>query len=179
MVTIYILKLKNNKYYVGKTTNTIQRLEDHVDGIGCEWTKLYKPIELLAVHENLDAFDEDKYTISMMSKYGIDHVRGGSFVQLELSEPEKDIINKMIRCATDKCFACGKTGHFVDTCYKVKYSKKNYTTKKTVRPKSYQDSDTSDSDFEDFDVCYRCGREGHYANECYAKKSMDGRWIKN
>ena len=29
MVTIYVLKLKGNKYYVGKTTNPTYRLDDH------------------------------------------------------------------------------------------------------------------------------------------------------
>ena len=41
MVSIYVLKLKNNKYYVGKTTS-LRRLKDHFSEGGSAWTKKYK-----------------------------------------------------------------------------------------------------------------------------------------
>ena len=44
MVYIYILKLKNNKYYVGKTSNPKFRLESHFNSNGSVWTMKYKPI---------------------------------------------------------------------------------------------------------------------------------------
>ena len=37
MVYIYVLKLKSNKYYVGKTDNPNFRLNDHFDANGSEW----------------------------------------------------------------------------------------------------------------------------------------------
>ena len=33
--------------------------------------KKYKPIELIEVFESFDTFDEDKYTLDYMSKFGI------------------------------------------------------------------------------------------------------------
>ena len=39
MVYIYVLKLKYNKYYIGKTTNPNFRLNEHFDSEGSEWTK--------------------------------------------------------------------------------------------------------------------------------------------
>ena len=48
MVTIYVLKLQENKYYVGKTTNPTYRLDDHFSEGGSAWTKKYKPI---SIHE--------------------------------------------------------------------------------------------------------------------------------
>ena len=39
MVYIYILKLRNNKYYIGKTQNPTFRLEDHFENNGSSWTK--------------------------------------------------------------------------------------------------------------------------------------------
>ena len=39
MTNIYILKLKNNKYYIGKTNNPQFRLTQHFDSNGSAWTK--------------------------------------------------------------------------------------------------------------------------------------------
>ena len=41
MVTIYVLKLQGNKYYVGKTINPTYRLDDHFSEGGSAWTKKY------------------------------------------------------------------------------------------------------------------------------------------
>ena len=39
MVYIYVLKLTNNKYYVGKTHNPNLRLNAHIYNSGSAWTK--------------------------------------------------------------------------------------------------------------------------------------------
>ena len=65
MVFIYILELENNKYYVGKTTNTAFRLEQHFNNSGSQWTKKYKPIKILELKSNCDDYDEEKYTINI------------------------------------------------------------------------------------------------------------------
>ena len=62
MTNIYILKLKNNKYYIGKTNNPQFRLTQHFDSNGSAWTKKYKPIKIIKIIPNCDNFDEDKYT---------------------------------------------------------------------------------------------------------------------
>ena len=126
---IYILKLKDNKYYIGKTTNPSKRLQDHHSHNGSSWTKKYDPIELLELIETNDPFDEDKFTLKYMAKYGIDNVRGGSFTQIILDNPTIQHIKKMITSATDKCFKCNKIGHFARECYQDRFlnkkSKKN------------------------------------------------------
>jgi hypothetical protein len=104
MVTTYILKLEQDKYYVGKTTNIFKRLEDHTSNSGSAWTKKYKPKSVLNIHENCDDYDEDKYTIKMMSDFGIANVRGGSFVTIELPTEEINVITKMIRGKSNQCF---------------------------------------------------------------------------
>lgn len=77
MEYIYILKLKNNKYYIGKTNNVNNRYEQHLNGYGSSWTKKYKPLSILKKILSTSPFDEDKYVKEYMSKYGIDNVRGG------------------------------------------------------------------------------------------------------
>jgi len=120
MVFIYVLKLKSNKYYIGKTNNPDIRLDSHFNSNGSEWTKLYKPIEVSEVIPDCDPFDEDKYTLKYMEKEGIDNVRGGSFSQIELSDEQIKLINQMIKGASDKCFNCGESGHFIKDCIESK-----------------------------------------------------------
>ena len=120
MTNIYILKLKNNKYYIGKTNNIKLRLLNHNKGNGSQWTKKYKPIKVIEIIEDCDNWDEDKYTLQYMNKYGIDNVRGGSFCQLLLSNENKITINKMILGNTDKCYKCGEVGHYIKDCKKKK-----------------------------------------------------------
>lgn len=116
MVTIYILKLKESKYYVGKTTDINQRLENHINNSGCAWTKLYPPIGIISIHENCDDFDEDKYTLKTMSQYGIDNVRGGSYVNIVLSTDQISAIIQMVKGGKNLCFKCGSSTHYITKC---------------------------------------------------------------
>ena len=104
MVFIYILELENKKYYVGKTTNPDFRLEQHFNNSGSQWTKKYKPIKILELKSNCDDYDEDKYTKMYMDKFGINNVRGGSYVQIKLDKVTIENLEKMNRGTTDKCF---------------------------------------------------------------------------
>jgi len=120
MVFIYILLLELNKYYIGKTNNPDIRLDYHFNSDGSEWTKIYKPIKVYEVISNCDSYDEDKYTLKYMEKEGINNVRGGSFSQIELSVEQIKLISQMIKGATDKCFNCGESGHFIKDCIESK-----------------------------------------------------------
>jgi len=120
MVFIYILLLELNKYYIGKTNNPDIRLDSHFNSNGSEWTKIYKPIKVYELISNCDSYDEDKYTLKYMEKEGIDNVRGGSFSQIKLSDEQIKLINQMIKGASDKCFNCGESGHFIKDCIESK-----------------------------------------------------------
>lgn len=170
MVYIYILKCECGKYYVGKSVNPLKRINEHMALYGSEWTRKYKPIEILKILPNCDDDDEDKYTIRYMKEYGIDNVRGGTFVRMELTKAEKEVLIEMIRGYTDACFRCGRTDHFVKNCpYDTENScscgilsqfMNKIVTYFTKQPAS---------------VCYRCGRKEHYSSTCYAHSHIDGR----
>ena len=112
MVFIYALKLTQDKYYIGKTTKPSFRFEKHFDSNGSAWTKKYKPIELNELIPNCDDYDENKITIKYMDKYGIENVRGGSFVSIELNESHVKTLNHMINGTNNRCFICSKPGHY-------------------------------------------------------------------
>lgn len=146
MATIYVLRLEQDKYYVGKTSNFQQRYKNHLNDNGSEWTKLYKTIEVLETHENCEDFDEDRYTISTMAKYGIDNVRGGTFCQVKLTDTDILMINKMINNANDKCFNCGGD-HFIRYCPQKVVKKKEPRVNK----------------------CFNCG-DNHFVGGCPQKQ---------
>lgn len=113
---IYILRLEQGKYYIGKSANAESRVEAHMAGNGSYWTKKYKPIETLKIIKNGNVFDEDRYTKEYMATYGIDNVRGGSYVTMKLSDEQKNFLTREIWGAKDLCARCGKSGHFIREC---------------------------------------------------------------
>ena len=115
MVFIYVLQLKEDKWYIGKTESSKFRIDTHFDSKGSGFTKKYPPEEIYQIIPECDKYDEDKYVKKYMDKYGIDNVRGGSFSRLELTEEEKKSIQKELWGANDLCFLCGGD-HFVKDC---------------------------------------------------------------
>lgn len=120
MVFIYILKLTQGKYYIGKTNNPYFRLEEHFKNGGSKWTKIYKPLSVVKLIPNCDDYDEDAYTLRYMNKYGIENVRGGQFVRLEIPKEELKFIKNSLRSSSNLCFRCGKSGHFIANCNQQK-----------------------------------------------------------
>ncbi len=150
MCTIYVLKLNNDKYYVGRTNDLQKRLENHKNGLGSEYTKRHVFVSVEKIIDNANVFDEDRYTLEYMAIYGIDNVRGGSYTREKLSDEEYTLLNKQISNALDVCFKCHKKGHFAKYCPQ---SKNKY--------------------------CERCYRTNHYADACYAKKDIYNNLIEN
>lgn len=116
-LSIYILKLQDGKYYVGKSNNVIKRYQQHVEGTGSSWTRKYKPITLEKTVAQQSAFDEDKFVKEYMSEHGIENVRGGSYVADELTQQQIDSLKAEIWGANDLCNKCGRESHFYKDCY--------------------------------------------------------------
>ncbi len=116
MVYIYILKLEQNKYYIGKTNNPSFRLNEHFSSNASSWTKKYKPLEIVEIISDCDDYDEDKYTKIYMDKYGIDNVRGASYTSIYLDKNIKKLLLKSSYNTNNKCFNCGSKEHFYKEC---------------------------------------------------------------
>ena len=96
MTDVYVLKLANGNYYVGKTDRGEKRLKEHVAGRGAEWTKLHKPKEIHAYYRNYGDSGEKKVFNQMVKKYGAKKVRGAHFTKRKASPAELKKMNERV-----------------------------------------------------------------------------------
>ena len=167
MIFIYVLKLQKNKYYIGKTSNPTFRLESHFNSSGSEWTKAYPPIEVEHIYKDCDDFDENKYTLKYMDKYGDRNVRGGTYCRITLTEDDKRDIDRQLNGDEDNCMNCGKPGHFVRDCPEKKKPINKKTPVNKTKPEIKSKSPIHI-------ICERCGRNNHNKNNCYAEYDING-----
>lgn len=146
---LYVLKLRDNCYYVGSTKDPSNRFKQHQSGIGAAWTKEHPPVggkEILLKPVNgvMVGLEEDKLVKEMMIKYGVDNVRGGSYSNIDLEYNIYDSLLKEIFHAQGVCLRCGRGSHWVNNCY----AKTDVYGNELF---DYEDTDSNGSDYEDMD----------------------------
>ena len=163
---IYILKLENHNYYIGKTNSLEKRFNEHYEGKGGEYTKKYKMKSIKKIIENVDPKDLDKYVIKYMNKYGVDHVRGGSFSSINLSSEQISVLNKFGVKSIKQSN--------IETC-NIRDKKCNQTqTKQTEQTKEPKRDEIKKVVIRNANgTCYRCGRDGHYIEQCNEQSERD------
>ena len=121
MVNIYVLELKHNKYYVGKTDHTLQRFNQHMRKNGAKWTKKYPVIDLYDFHPRMKSSDENRITREMMRKFGVANVRGGSWTKVNMTKDEIRRLESKLKhkpsVSTKSCTRCGRDSHTKAKCY--------------------------------------------------------------
>lgn len=168
-VTIYVLKLKGGKYYVGKTYNIEGRIEQHIKGSGSAWTNAYPVENVLKVIKNCDEFDEDKYVKKYMHIYGIHNVRGGSYSQIALDDEIVRFLEKEIRTANNECFYCGKNYHFIQDCLQNPNNDVCFSCK--VKGHDIKRC----PNYNKWNGCTNCGRLTHFAFRCGREEDIFNR----
>jgi len=84
---VYVLKLVEERYYVGRTGNILRRIKEHFTEEGALYTKKYKPLKVIEVEEEKSREDERMKTITTMENYGWEKVRGSCWCSLEIKKP--------------------------------------------------------------------------------------------
>ena len=85
-IYMYILELKNRKYYVGITHNLMDRIDEHRNGETTNFVSKNLPFrsfytELLKTSDRKEAIIiETNKTIELIKQYGIENVAGGKIV---------------------------------------------------------------------------------------------------
>jgi len=148
---LYVLRLQDDHYYVGTTTDLSKRFDEHWSGKGAVWTTKHPPMIVVSVDRGKTTFDEDTKVKELMSIFGISKVRGGSYSQCELSQEQIKLIEREINHGKGGCLKCGSNDHWIKDCTKAQ------------APAG----------------CTRCGRNTHTEDKCYAKKHLNGSYLKS
>jgi len=170
---LYILRCEENKWYIGKSGNLSQRLEEHFyDQNGSAWTSKYKPIQLMEIKTVDGEFHEDLIVKEYMKKYGIENVRGGSYSSITLVDYQLRALNSEMIHASNSCFKCGRLGHMArgcpinpDRCYRC--NEIGHIAKKCIKMGSPPMKRMRPND--ETLICYKCQGKGHLADQCLQK----------
>ncbi|KAJ3250244.1 hypothetical protein HK103_003710, partial [Boothiomyces macroporosus] len=150
---IYVLLLEQKKIYVGFTERPVEeRLLEHFNHSGSEWTKLYPPLKVLHISEG-GKDEENDMTLKMMEEHGWRNVRGGSWCNVEMDSCPPALLNRQANMSIEliwedqqACERCGRDTHAIENCF----------ANNTVDGEPINDA------------CFRCGRISHWARDCIA-----------
>ena len=91
---LYYVSLTQNKMLLHATV----RKPDQMILDDCyalyQYAQVYEPVKIVYTMQIQDLYDVDKYVKLFMNMFGVDDCRGGSYVDMELSEAEKSVIIK-------------------------------------------------------------------------------------
>lgn len=173
--TVYVLRCADSKYYVGWTTNLPSRYDSHCTGTGADWTRLYKPVEILERFADSSQEFELTTTLRLMREKGISNVRGGPWVTRDLCASDIKAIERMNAHIDNKCFVC-KGDHYASEC-KVPDVRKPLLPKEELRPSFWEWIFRAVVSCTGPRKCTRCGRGSHSVERCYAIKHTRGHLI--
>ena len=153
MYQVYILKLENDKYFVGYTKD-ISKIKESIKDF--EWIQRHPLIKILKIIYNCDKYDVDKYTKKFMELYGIDNVRGGTYYHADLSQETLNSLKQELEILNKQIYIKSQEEDFI-----------------------HKDDDTYfdevENEFEIINKCARCGSNDHHTYDCYVEHIGNGK----
>ena len=100
---IYVLKLQENKYYIGKTYKQIkERFNEHCKGQGSAWTRKFQPIEVIEQYIDVNEFEEDKM-LDLLKEIRDTHARGIYWIFKQLNGKPQEALG-IIDCEHNRIY---------------------------------------------------------------------------
>jgi len=91
--SIYIVQLEHGKYYVGESADPTKALEELREGLGPQWTQIHKPLRIIKTTPFKQVDELDFYVKLAMRDFGIEHVRGGSWLATRLTDSDRHALH--------------------------------------------------------------------------------------
>jgi len=147
---VYVLRLQDDCWYVGKSANVERRLQQHIDAAGAVWTELHPPLSTDALFSVEDVADidasgrETRRTAQLMLEYGVNSVRGGPWTRADMYR--KDDLDGLVN----------GIGHALDLTYQ---HVRNHVAFQLESDSNASDSDRISSSSSSSDDDYECDAE--------------------
>ncbi len=91
--SLFLMELEHGKYFVGASQDPLKTLEEHREGIaGIAWTQIHRPVRLREVVAVARPGELDDYVRRWMLQYGVEHVRGGSWLNIRLLDKDRQML---------------------------------------------------------------------------------------
>ena len=178
---ILVLALEHGCYYVEATLTPVERFRQHLDGKGCKWTRLHKPLQIEKLIPNAPYGMVSEVVLEYMAQTekGIDKVRGGSYVREELTFAQRYVLQPKVWQAQGRCTKCGRRGHPMKYCThsfdvygrRIGYAESTYAEWRCLTcKKGFMNEWESEVHMREcrktIPKCFLCKDMGHYAHQC-------------
>jgi len=190
---IYIIRLEQNKYYIGHAINLEQRLNDHAEGKISKFTQKYRPLSIKKIIPDANAIHLDKYIVKYMEKYGMNSVRGGSFdneilnkeqikylKSVGIKEEKQNLPESKIKIAKfqyeeEPVLSLQEQQLREQQKYKEELMEQPKNIVQRRRPESSLKQDVLKIPIRNANgTCWICGLDGHYKENCNSNKEIVG-----
>jgi len=152
---VYVIKYQDGNMYVGKSNDIDARIRQHAArAVKCtsEWQGTPREVKpITSAMEDHESWERNE-TLELMSRHGVEKVRGWMYTTQELSQDTVESIDAQLCEKYDLCRTCGMKGHFASACpmnKKTRRRRKASPAFKRHRPNNGNDEEDSSSCFDD------------------------------
>ena len=116
---VYVLSMPSGNYYVGKSGNIEQRMQQHLtgsdEGAVCAKGFLHRIVPVTPRQEDLESWERAE-TLTLMHRHGVGKVRGWFYTSREMTQSQREHAFQQVCEKLDLCRACGYASHFASQC---------------------------------------------------------------